>query len=237
MMTSGSTNLNVSVFVERADKCKTSDECRDYVLGLGNPAWGKYQDLKKGRIKDFSYFEFYRPEVMGEPLKMFDMYAQYVAQGYWIDLHISKVLYKSEDHLLFEKVINSIVFAPKTGAATGTFEALKTEGEKTSASWLGLWGSSKCRESYDGLSSLTKAETPEKSWTDYCARVNENLGANRSRKLIGIAITRSLMPKTDRPLAILAYHSDFTNRTTVTEIVALLLEKDGKWLISNYLPR
>jgi len=88
MMVSESTKLNVSVFIEPVDKCKTSEECRDRVLGLGNPAWGKYEQLAKGKLKDFSYFEFYRPEAEGKPLKVLDMYAEYVSQGYWVDLHI-----------------------------------------------------------------------------------------------------------------------------------------------------
>src|SRR5205085_4371422 len=78
MMKSNTTQLNVSVFIEPVNKCTSSDGCRDYVLGLGNPAWGKYQDLAKGKIKDFSYFEFYRPEAAGQPLKMLDMYAEFV---------------------------------------------------------------------------------------------------------------------------------------------------------------
>ena len=93
MMTSESTKLNVSVFIEPVGKCKTGEECRDHVLNLGNPAWGKFEQLAKGRLKDFSYFEFYRPEVQGRPVKMLDMYAEYVSEGYWVDLHISKVLY------------------------------------------------------------------------------------------------------------------------------------------------
>src|SRR5262249_18009564 len=40
MMASASTKLNVSVFIEPVDKCKSAEECRDYVLNLGNPAWG-----------------------------------------------------------------------------------------------------------------------------------------------------------------------------------------------------
>ena len=81
MMASASSSINVSVFIEPVDKCKTGEECRDHVLGLGNPAWGKYEKLAKGKLKDFSYFEFYRPEVQGKQLKMLDMYAEYVSQG------------------------------------------------------------------------------------------------------------------------------------------------------------
>ena len=237
MMVSGSSNLNVSVFIEPIDKCKTSEACRDHVLGLGNPAWGKFQDLSKGKIKDFSYFEFFRPEVKGKPMQVLDMYAEYVSDGYWIDLHISKVLYKKEDHKLFENVVNSIRFVPKNAAADPAFAAQKTQAEKVTNSWLGFWDSKKCRETFLGMSSITRAENEEKSWVDYCAMVNDKLGQKKSRTLIASAYTSSLLPKTERPLAVLAYHSNFANRSSVVEIIGLVLEKEGNWTVSNYLPQ
>ena len=130
MMTSESTKLNVSVFIEPVDNCKTGEECRDYTLGLGNPAWGKYEQLSKGKLKDFSYFEFYRPEVQNRPVKMLDMYAEYVSQGYWVDIHISKVLYTKEDHALFEKVVNSVSFVLKTAKASSALTSNLDEGKR-----------------------------------------------------------------------------------------------------------
>jgi hypothetical protein len=237
MMVSESAKLNVSVFIEPVGKCKSGEECRDHVLGLGNPAWGNYQDLAKGRIKDFHYFEFYRPEVKGRPVKMLDMYAQYVSQGYWIDLHISKVLYEKADHALFEKLVNSVVFVPKSGTANSAFDAEIAAGQRTVSSWLMLWDNRKCRESHVALSSITKADNPEAGWIEHCTKANDFLGKNKSRNLVAAAFTRSLPGKTDRPIAILAYHSDFPKRSTVVEIVALILEKDGHWVITNYLPQ
>src|SRR5688572_9598613 len=37
--------LNISLFIEPVEKCRTSDECRDFVLNAGNPAWGKFQGV------------------------------------------------------------------------------------------------------------------------------------------------------------------------------------------------
>ena len=92
------------------------------VLRLGNSAWGKYQDLVKAEIGDTSYFEFYRPSVLNQPLKMLDMYAEFVHQGYWVDLHLSKVLYTKADHVLFEKLVRSATFVSKMqlGISHGT---------------------------------------------------------------------------------------------------------------------
>lgn len=237
VLMSESSKLNVSIFIEPIDKCKTSEECRDYVLNLGNPAWGKFQDLAKSKIKDFHYFEFYRPEAMGKPLKMLDMYAQYVDQGYWVDVHISKVLYEKKDHALFEKVINSIDFVPKNNSQSENFDSIRTDGQKAIDSWLGFWDKLKCRESYSNLAQLTRTDVSEKLWIKFCENTNKSVGAVRSRKLIAAAFTKSRLPKTDRPLAILAYHSSFTNSPSGIDLVALLLEKDGTWKVTNYLLR
>jgi len=236
MMTSESSKLNVSVFIEPVDKCKSGDGCRDYVLGLGNPKWGKFEQLSKGRIKDFSYFEFYRPEVDGQPVKMLDMYAEYVSEGYWIDLHISKALYTKEDHALFEKVVNSVVFIPRTGAPSTSFDAQLGKGHTAVAAWLGLWDKDKCKESYAALSPMTREGVSETAWFGYCLRMKQDLGANRSRKLIAAAFARSLPAKTDHPLAVLAYHSSFANQPSIVELAALELAKDGSWVMTNYIP-
>lgn len=237
MMNSRSSELNVSVFIEPVDKCKTSEQCRDYVLNLGNPAWGKFQDLAKSKIRDFHYFEFYRPVAMGKPLKMFDMYAQYVDQGYWVDVHISKALYTKADHALFEKVINLISFMPKNSSQSADFDIQKANGDKGALAWLSLWEKMKCRESYLSLSTITRAEIGESLWVEYCEKVTKVHGANSSRKSIATAFTRSLPPKIDRPVAILAYHSNFAGRAAVVELVALQLEKDGSWVVTNYIPK
>ncbi len=235
MMASESTKLNVSVFIEPVDKCKSSEECRDYVLTQGNPEWGKFEQLSKGKIKDFSHFEFYRPEVRGQPLKMLDMYAEYVSQGYWVDVHISKVLYAKEDHALFEKVINSISFIPKTEKSGGAFDTQLGKAQTAAGGWLRLWDNNKCKESYAALSPISRAGITETQWLGYCLRMIQDLGASKSRKLIAAAFARPLPAKTDRPLAVLGYHSSFANSPVGVELVALLLEKDGSWSITNYL--
>jgi hypothetical protein len=105
--------LSLSLYIETAVKCKTGVECRDFVLNAGNPAWGEFEKLNKDNFGKFSYFEFYRPQVMGQPLQMQDMYAQYVDSGYWMDVHISKVHFKAEDKARFEGLLSSIRFMPK----------------------------------------------------------------------------------------------------------------------------
>ena len=113
LMTRARDYLTVSLWIEPADKCRTSKACREMVYKTGNPAWGDYQDLVLSEIGDTSFFEFYRPAVQGQPVKMLDMYAEFVRDGYWIDLHISKVLYRKADHVQFEDLVRSAAFEPK----------------------------------------------------------------------------------------------------------------------------
>ena len=235
MMVSASTKLNVSIFIEPVGKCKSGEECRDYSLNLGNPAWGKYEQLVKGKLKDFSYFEFYRPEAQGKPLKVQDMYAEYVSQGFWVDVHVSKILYTKQDHLLFENLINSISFIPRTGSTAGPFDAQLGKAQSSVSSWLALWEKAKCKESFSALASISKEGITEQGWVDYCNRLNKALGINRSRTPIAAAFTRSLPEKTDRPLGILAYHSTFEKEPSVVELIGLMLEKGGSWSMTNYL--
>jgi hypothetical protein len=226
----GSDGVNVSLFIEPAEKCKTSDECRDFVLNTGNPAWGKFQDLNKARLGDFSYFEFFRPVAMEQPLKMFDMYAQYVGNSYWVDLHISKVLYKPEDHAMFERLVKSVKFVPKnSGKSDPSLAAI----EKAADEWLALWDARKCRESYAALTSISRDAVTEKRWTEYCLSAGAELGKLQSRQLVAFVALKSLPPRPDRSGATLRYYSTF-EKGQVIEFVSLTTEKNGSWTVSNY---
>jgi hypothetical protein len=225
--------LNISFYIEPAEQCKSSDDCRDFVLNAGNPAWGKFESLNKARFGQFSYFEFFRPVVMGQPLKMQDMYAQYVDKGYWVDLHISKVLYKKEDKLLFEKLMSSIKFVPKTQQKSSADKDLE-QIKKVAENWLGVWGEKKCSESYRSLTSISREAVKENQWLEYCAAAHQGLGKLRSRELIAISTVGSLPGKPDRAGAAFRYQSEFENRSGV-EVISFTQEKDGTWTVSNYL--
>jgi hypothetical protein len=105
--------LDISFFIEPVKDCTDSKACRDMVWKLGNPSWENPQRVVQSEIGDVSYFEFFMPSFQGVPLKQQNMYAEFVKDGFWVDLHISKALYKPEEHELFERIIKSIKFEPK----------------------------------------------------------------------------------------------------------------------------
>ena len=235
LMLDNENQVNFSLYIEPVDKCKSSESCRDYILAQGNPAWGKYQDLAKGKVGDFSYFEFYRPEVQAQPVKMLDMYAQYVDKGYWIDLHISKVLYKKEDHALFENLIKGIKFVPKGSQASGS-DAEMAKVDAAATNWLKLWDATNCKETYSSLTSFFREAVTEQQWTPFCQGVQKDLGKLKSRTLVASSLMKSLPPKPELSGAMFAYRSVF-EKTSVVELMTFARAADGKWTVLNYMPK
>ena len=113
MMSYEKTHVNVSFFIEPVGHCESSKSCRDMVWKAGNPAWENPQNVVQAAIGDIHYFEFLVPSFRGQPVRQQNMYAEYVVDGFWVDLHISKALYKSTEHELFERIVKSIKFEPK----------------------------------------------------------------------------------------------------------------------------
>jgi hypothetical protein len=112
-VTGEQSHLNVSFFIEPASQCKDSKTCRDMIWRAGNPMWENPQNVVSSQIGDVSYFEFFMPSFRGQPLRQQNMYAEFVVDGFWVDFHISKVLYKPEEHELFEQLVKAIRFEPK----------------------------------------------------------------------------------------------------------------------------
>jgi hypothetical protein len=105
--------LTVSFFIEPVTKCNDSKSCRDMVLKLGNPSWEKPENVIRSEIEGVSYFEFFMPSFRGIPIKQQHMYVEFVMDGFWVDLHISKALYTSRDHDVFDQLVKSVKFEPQ----------------------------------------------------------------------------------------------------------------------------
>ena len=113
LMADETTHMTLSFFIEPAINCKNSKACRDMVWKTGNPTWVNPKNLVLSEIDNVSVFEFLLPEFQGQPVQQQNMYAEFVVDGFWVDFHLSKVLYKPEEHEIFERLIKSIKFEPK----------------------------------------------------------------------------------------------------------------------------
>lgn len=234
MLSNKESGLNVSFYIEPAVKCKTSEECRDFVLTTGNPKWGEFQNLVNSKIGGVSYFEFFRPKVRDVPLQVLDMYAQFVEDDYWVDLHLSKVLYKKEDHKLFEDFVKSIRFVSKTGKATTETDKTIEAARKSAEDWMVLWDSGKYKESYGKLSTDTRKVFDEKTWLDYGIKERKPFGKLKSRKLLRIQLLKSIPDIPELSGAAFSYQSSFENKEKIFETFTVTLEKDGNWKVAYY---
>ncbi|MDT5296027.1 MAG: hypothetical protein QOJ76_2907 [Acidobacteriota bacterium] len=106
--------MSISFFIEPVENCKDSKSCRDLVWKSGNPSWENPQKAVLAEIGDVSYFEFFMPSFQGVAFKQQNMYAEFVKDGFWVDLHISKTDYQPQEHEMFEQIIKSIKFEPKS---------------------------------------------------------------------------------------------------------------------------
>jgi hypothetical protein len=107
-------NINLSMFIEPVKDCNDSKSCRDMIWKLGNPEWVNPQNVVQSEIGDVSVLELMVPKYQGMDIRQQNLYAEFVVDGFWVDMHLSKVLYKPEEHKLFERIIKSVRFEPKT---------------------------------------------------------------------------------------------------------------------------
>ena len=112
-------NINLSMFIEPVKDCQDSKACRDFIWKTGNPEWVNPQNVVQSEIGGVSVLQFLMPKFQGMNLRQQNMYAEFVQDGFWVDMHISKVLYKPEEHQLFERIIKSVKFEPKKRMQTG----------------------------------------------------------------------------------------------------------------------
>jgi len=113
LLTNDGTGLNVSFFIEPARKCQSSRECRDMVQKAGFPALGKVEKVTPSEIGEVSVVECFVPEARGVPVNQHHLFAEFVVRGYWVDMHVSKVLYTPQDRERIERLVKAISFQAK----------------------------------------------------------------------------------------------------------------------------
>jgi hypothetical protein len=107
------TGVTASFIIEPAVKCLDSRSCRDFVRTANLSKAPSAQNISSSEVGSVSVFEYLLPAFGSLPVRQQNMYAEYVRDGFWVDLHISKVQYRQEDHKLFEALINAVTFEAK----------------------------------------------------------------------------------------------------------------------------
>lgn len=230
LMTNMATGVTASLFIEAAAKCKTAKECRDMVLKAGNPGWEDPTNLIKSEMPPASVFEFHMASFRGQPIRQQHLYAQFVEDGFWVDLHISKTLYEKTDHPLLENIVRSAKFESKTGVIV---EAAVTAVNE----WLALWDAGKLDEAYAKLSADSRKKMSKQIWSTHWTAVRKPLGNLKSRNLVETEYFISLPGVPEQDGYSIRFESSFDIVPRVTETLALMREKDGSWRVGYYISK
>lgn len=221
--------LQISMYIEPAEKCKTSKECRDMVWKLGNPAWENLQNVVMGEIGEVSFFEFLIPSFRNLPIQQ-HMYAQFVVNEFWVDMHISKASYQPKEHQLFEDVIKSVKFEPKNEKAAGSTDSPAEVVRKAADDWMALWDAGNYDRSYEALAQESRTAFTRRQWYVLWYGTRRSLGKVKTRTLERIETGREPSVRT------VTYKTLFDNeKAEVRETLALRLEQDGTWRVITYL--
>lgn len=108
-LTSESAPLNFSVFLDKTKKCKSPDECRDMFWSNPGSEYKDPKDVVKKTANGFSVIQFYLDLPMGYPVVQSNISAHNYRDGYWIDIHLSKVSKQSPDYTEMNKFINDVI--------------------------------------------------------------------------------------------------------------------------------
>jgi tetratricopeptide (TPR) repeat protein len=101
-------DLEVSVFIEKADHEGNAVECRKFYWSKAEKSPFSKDNLKQYEKSDIAFVEHDTKEYEGKKVDYHSMNAYLSHEGYWIDIHISKTGYTTNDKILFDQIINSI---------------------------------------------------------------------------------------------------------------------------------
>lgn len=103
------TGMNISFIFDRADRCKSSKACSQFVFNMqkkgGNKLESDWNTFQEGEI---FVSEYMIKKVEGVDLMQHNMNVHYVFDGIWLDVHISKARFRESDRKLFLDLIHSI---------------------------------------------------------------------------------------------------------------------------------
>lgn len=116
---SNNEGVNISFFIEPPQSCTSSSDCRAYQIEHPSQSMIASVDVRNYEVKDFSivYYMLEKadetmvnriPELAGEKINQMNINAHYVRDGYWVDIHMSKMFSTPKDEAGFKEFVSSI---------------------------------------------------------------------------------------------------------------------------------
>jgi hypothetical protein len=110
MATNADTGVEMSVFMEPADKPGDSSTVRDVYWARAKQSPFKKEKIKLAKAGDYATVEYIVPSLEGVPLNQKNMNIYVAHAGVWIDVHLSKVQYTEKDQPLFDEIVKGLKF-------------------------------------------------------------------------------------------------------------------------------
>jgi hypothetical protein len=109
--------LNVSFFIEPAEKCRTPQDCRSLYWSNPGPFIENPQSVEQFEQNGFAIVKFVVPSVRGLQVNQLNYSGHTVRDGYWVDMHLSKVQSQKGDEALMSGFVKAVSFQQKSAPA------------------------------------------------------------------------------------------------------------------------
>ncbi len=118
MFSSPKTLMHASFYIEPAEKCKTSKDCRSMFWSNPGPLYENPQSVEQFEENGFAVVKFIIPSFRGMQVNQLNYSAHIVRDGYWVDAHLSKLPSQKGDEALLSAFLRTISFEQKPTTAT-----------------------------------------------------------------------------------------------------------------------
>lgn len=108
MATNKKKGLTLSLFIEPAELAGDKLVCREYYWAKSEKSPLPKENIQKSETDTVAIVEHDTKEYNGVVMDFHSLNAYLVKEGYWVDVHISKIRYKAADHTDFEKIWKSV---------------------------------------------------------------------------------------------------------------------------------
>jgi Protein of unknown function (DUF4019) len=140
----------------------------------------------------------------------------------------------------FQRALGAILLPALVAAAGAAWPARAAEGNTVAAQnaadqWLALVDAGKYGESWDQAAQMVKKSVSRKDWIDTIRQKRKALGKLVSRKLTKADVLKNVAGLPPGEYVGIQYLSAFQNSKSTAEVVVPVLEKDGKWRVSEYI--
>jgi hypothetical protein len=113
------TNVILSVFLEHVGSPATAEGCVDNQKKRMDQKSPFKRDKVVSRIVDaMNIVEYTIPEYQGAPIQQRNIFVCIPKDDVYVDVHLSKILFKPQDQALFDAVLSAAHFVPKSAPAT-----------------------------------------------------------------------------------------------------------------------